>query len=406
MSEWKEIKLREVVSSNRRSISYGYPYKTIKYLDTGSITRGKIEGFQDFNLPDAPSRAKRLVKNKDIIYSTVRPIQRHYGFIINPPENLVVSTGFSVIETNKEKADPLFIYYFLTSDEIVETLDVIADGSTSAYPSLKPTDIENLDIIIPPLPEQKAIAAVLSSLDDKIDLLHRQNKTLEALAETLFRQWFVEPFDNAQGREARDDWEEGKLGEILTVKGGTTPSTKVKEYWDGDINWTAPRDLSNNPHIFIFDTARKITKKGLEKISSGLLPIGTILLSSRAPIGYIAITEIPLAINQGYIAILDNKGFSKYFLYLWIKANLDYIISNANGSVFPEISKSVFRSLEIQKPPSSLRLEFENQIIPLFEKIRANSYQIRTLGKMRDTLLPKLMSGDIRVKTHGRASQP
>ena len=226
-------------------------------------------------------------------------------------------------------------------------------------------------------------------------LFRSQNKTLEALAETLFRQWFVE--------EAQDDWEEGILDEILTVKGGTTPSTKVKEYWDGDIHWTAPRDLSNNQHIYLFDTARKITKKGLEKISSGLLPIGTILLSSRAPIGYLAITEIPLAINQGYIAIIDNKGFSKFFLYLWIKSNLDYIISNANGSVFQEISKSVFRSLEIQKPPESLRIEFDNQMIPIFEKIRANSYQIRTLEKLRDTLLPKLMSGEVRVVKTGHA---
>ena len=173
MSEWRECKLGESVISNRQSIGRDYPHQNIIYLDTGSITRGKIETLQDIKLSGAPSRAKRLVKHNDIVYSTVRPIQRHYGIINNPPENLVVSTGFSVIEANLEKANPLFIYYFLTSDEIVETLDVIAEASTSAYPSLRPSDIENLDIFLPPLPEQRAIAGVLSSLDDKIDLLHR-----------------------------------------------------------------------------------------------------------------------------------------------------------------------------------------------------------------------------------------
>ena len=183
MSEWKECKLGEVVSSNRRSISKEYPIKEILYLDTGSITEGKVESLQNYKLSEAPSRAKRLVKQNDIVYSTVRPIQKHFGFINNPPENLVVSTGFSVIETKNEYAEPKFIYYYLTSADVVEILDVIAEGSTSAYPSVKPSDIENLDILLPSLHEQKAIAGILSSLDDKIDLLHRQNKTLEAMAE-------------------------------------------------------------------------------------------------------------------------------------------------------------------------------------------------------------------------------
>ncbi|PIW98190.1 MAG: restriction endonuclease subunit S, partial [Ignavibacteria bacterium CG_4_8_14_3_um_filter_37_9] len=119
-SEWKEYKLREVVSSNCQSISVKYPFEEILYLDTGSITEGKIESLQNYKLSGAPSRAKRLVKQNDIIYSTVRPIQKHFGFINHPPENLVVSTGFSVIETKTEYAEPKFIYYFLIADETVE----------------------------------------------------------------------------------------------------------------------------------------------------------------------------------------------------------------------------------------------------------------------------------------------
>jgi type I restriction enzyme S subunit len=131
-------------------------------------------------ITDLTHYPKRLVKESDIIYSTVRPIQRHYGFIKNPPENLVVSTGFAVISCNEKLINSKFLYYYLTSDSIVEELDILAEASTSTYPSLKPSDIEKLQAYFPiKIDEQKAIAAVLSSLDDKIDLLHRQNKTLK-----------------------------------------------------------------------------------------------------------------------------------------------------------------------------------------------------------------------------------
>lgn len=257
-------------------------------------------------------------------------------------------------------------------------------------PSLNQQILKLLPITLPPLSEQKAIAAVLSSLDDKIDLLHRQNQTLEAMAETLFRQWFVE--------EAQEDWEEGILDDVISVKGGTTPSTKEPEYWDGDIYWTSPRDLSNHNSIFIFNTERKITKKGLTKIGSGLMPIGTVLLSSRAPIGYLAITVIPVDINQGYIAIVCNKIVSNYFMYLWCKTNMEDIKNAGNGSTFEEISKSNFRILKLSIPPEKKLKEFNGVVSPVFEKIRTNQKQIQSLEKLRDNLLPKLMSGEVRVE--------
>ena len=187
---WRVVKLGDVVKSNSRTIGKNYPHKEILYLDTGSITENRISDFQSYIIDEAPTRAKRLVVDKNIIYSMVRPIQRHYGFIKKPPNNLVVSTGFSVIEVDKKIAEPLFIYFLLSSNQVVKKLDSIAEGATSAYPSLRPEDIENLHVLLPSLSEQKAIAEVLSSLDDKIDLLRRQNKTLEDMAQTLFCKWF------------------------------------------------------------------------------------------------------------------------------------------------------------------------------------------------------------------------
>jgi len=192
MSEWKEYKLGDAIETNRKSIGGNYPHSKILYLDTSSITCNRIDSLQEFDLKNSPSRAKRLVDVDDIIYSAVRPNQLHYGFIKELKDNFVVSTGFVTITCKKEIIDPVFLFYNLTQAQTTEYLHSIAEASTSAYPSLKPSDIESLEISLPPLPEQKSIAEILSSLDDKIDLLHRQNKTLEQLAETLFRQWFVE----------------------------------------------------------------------------------------------------------------------------------------------------------------------------------------------------------------------
>ena len=281
----------------------------------------------------------------------------------------------------------LIVYYF-------QNLDLHEYITGAVQPKLNKANLLSIPLYLPENEnEQKAIAEVLSSLDDKIDLLHRQNKTLEQMAETLFRQWFVE--------EAGEDWEEGVLDDILTVKGGTTPSTKNADFWGGDIHWTTPKDLSTNSPLFLMDTLRKITKAGLEKISSGLLPKGTLLLSSRAPVGYLAFAEIPLAINQGYIAIIDDKGFSSVFIYLWLKVNIDYVKSHANGSTFQEISKTTFKALKIAIPPKELRLMFDEIVNGNFKKIRTNSYQIRTLEKLRGTLLPKLMSGEVRITSNG-----
>ncbi|TCP01209.1 type I restriction modification DNA specificity protein [Rubrivivax gelatinosus] len=209
------------------------------------------------------------------------------------------------------------------------------------------------------------------------------------MAETLFRQWFVE--------EADEQWESCTVGEMLSIRGGTTPSTKEASYWDGDIAWTSPRDLAGANGVYLFDTSRKITPLGLAQIGSGLLPPGTVLMSSRAPIGYLAITDIPIAINQGYIAMICDDGIPNYFAYLWCKHHMDDIKAAGNGSTFEEISKSNFKALPFKLPPTEKLEAFDEIATPIFGKLRSNELQIRQLESLRDTLLPKLMSGEVRV---------
>lgn len=296
-----------------------------------------------------------------------------------------INSGMVIIRPIIEKIDPKYIFY--TFKLLQREWPLVISGS--AQPQLPIKDIKNVEISIPKIDEQHAIAAVLSSFDDRIDLLHRQNATLEAMAEALFQQWFVV--------EAKEEWEEKTIGDVVEIKGGSTPSTKKNDYWDGNISWTSPKDLTGEKYIFIFSTERTISADGLAQISSGLLPKGTLLLSSRAPIGYLAITDIELAINQGYIAILNNSYISSYYMYLWCKYNMEGIKAAGNGSVFQEISKSVFRQLPFLLPPKDILSNFNSIIESYFQKIHSNQTQINTLEKIRDTLLPKLMSGEVRV---------
>lgn len=265
----------------------------------------------------------------------------------------------------------------------------------AAQPLLTQSLLKELEVKIPKdIKEQKAIADILTSFDDKIELLQAQNKTLETTAQTIFKEWFGKyQIDD----ELPDGWRVGKLGGIVNIKGGTTPSTKNNSYWNGNINWSSPKDLSNLEGIFLLSTEKKVTKEGLNKISSGLLPKGTLLLSSRAPVGYLSLTNIELAINQGYIAILPGNYLSNYYMYLWLERNMQTIKSNANGSTFLEISKTSFRNIECVIPTSNILEKFDCRVKAMFEKILSNATQIQTLQKNRDTLLPKLMSGELRI---------
>ena len=382
-SGWQKIRLGNVIKSNQQSIGKNYSYKTIKYLDTGSITRGKIEGLQTFNLPDAPSRAKRLVKDKNIIYSNVRPIQRHYGFIKNPINNFVVSTGFSVIEVDELQANPFFIYKILTSNDIVEELDTIAEGATTAYPSLKPSDIENLEISLPPLPEQEAIAEVLSSLDDKIELLHKQNKILEDIAQTLFRKWFME--------DAKDDWDEGFIpDEFNFTMGLSPPGNSYNEAKEG-----LPMFQGNADFGFRFPQNRIYTINP-KRVAE---PFNT-LISVRAPVGEQNMALEKCCIGRGVSAFKykNNETFYAYTYYK-IKSLINEIRQfNQIGTVFGSINKQDFNSFPINIPPVNAVKNFQNIVKPVDDKVILNCIQIRKLEKLRTTLLSKLMSGKVKVK--------
>ncbi len=291
-------------------------------------------------------------------------------------------------------------------------------------PNLNTSIMEALPFLLPPLPEQRAIAHILGTLDDKIELNRRMNETLEAMARAIFKSWFVD-FDPVRAKargeqpaglapeiaslfpdalvetelgEAPKGWEVAAIGDLAEIVGGSTPSTKEPAYWeDGVHSWATPKDLSGLSVPVLLETERRVTDAGLGRISSGLLPVGTVLLSSRAPIGYLAIAEIPVAINQGFIALKPKKTVSNFFLLLWCSFGHDEIVSRANGSTFLEISKASFRPIPLVAPPSQIMAAFDSLVRPIYKRIMQSERETRSLAALRDTLLPKLISGELRV---------
>lgn len=293
-------------------------------------------------------------------------------------------------------------------------------ATTTVQATLNLRDVAKLPIPMPPNETREAIAHILGTLDDKIELNRRMNETLEAMARALFRSWFVD-FDPVRakldGREPAgmdaetaalfpgrfveselgmvpEGWSIESVGDVVECVGGGTPSTAEPKFWEGGTHhWTTPKDFSSLQAPILIDTERKITDAGVARISSGLLPVGTVLLSSRAPVGYLAIAAMPVAINQGFIAMKCNERASSYFMLNWCQSNMVEIEGRATGTTFPEISKRNFRPIRMIVPSIEVMDAFTANVVPLYAQITANLYESRTLALLRDTLLPVLLSG-------------
>ncbi len=294
---------------------------------------------------------------------------------------------YGLLAKNTKKLDQIYLFYAVK--DAVNRAKQLAHGGV--FDTFTKETFNHIEIRAPKdVSEQKLIVSIISAFDDKIEVNNKIAKTLEEMAQVIFKEWFV--------TNKKDSWLEKNLEDVCETYGGGTPSTKEVSYWqDGTIYWATPTDMTALKGPFIFQTEKRITESGLKKSSAMLLPKDTVLITSRATVGILAISKAPMSTNQGFISVVCKNPLSTLFMYCWLKRNVRLIQGLATGSTFPEISRGVFRKIKITIPDRETLEKFGETIEPMFEKIANIIQENQKLASMRDLLLPKLMTGEIRV---------
>lgn len=392
------VKISDIAKINANSLTQNDNFQEIIYLDTGSITKNIISNTQklNFNTDKIPSRAKRKVRDRTIIYSTVRPNQEHYGFLENPADNFIVSTGFTTIDISDAESDAKYIFYLLTQKYITDYLHTIGENSVSSYPAINPNDLANLKFSIPNLKTQKSIAHILSALDQKIALNNQINAQLEQMAKTLYDYWFVQfdfpdengkPYKSSGGemvyndtlkREIPKGWEVKSLGEIANVKKGTLITEKTANT-NGSIKViSAGLDFS-----YYHDIAN--------------YPENTITISaSGANAGFINFWREPIFACDCTVVTTDSIGKTLYILN-YLKNIQEFIYQQARGSAQPHVYPKDIEILNIVLPPINFLKKFNDILEKSNLKSANNQKQNQQLAQLRDFLLPMLMNGQVGV---------
>lgn len=290
--------------------------------------------------------------------------------------------------------DQIYLRYVLLSEPFQRQLSTLG-GQTDMAPYVSLTDQRGMSIPVPPVEDQRSIAEVLGALDDKIAANDRIITTLLELANATFRQ-------AAAGLQPS----ERKFIQLASVGGGGTPKTSIEEYWEGDIAWATPTDVTGLAAPYLRTTSRTITDAGLAACSSALYPAGSILMTSRATIGAFAIAQCPTAVNQGFIVVNANDPAYQWWLFHEMQDRVPEFLSHANGATFLELPRGKFKELAVRLPSEDVIVAFNDTVAPLHAAAAQLSLESERLAATRDELLPLLMSGKLRVRGIAQPESP
>lgn len=392
MTEWKEYKLGEVCTELSDGLHKAPVFKEggdYIFVNAKNIANGYIVD----NDPTKKSTYDEFLKyssplnDTTILYSidgTIGNIAIYRG------EKCILGKGACYMNPNPKMLNRMYLYYELQSPRFKAYIDQMSTGSTIQHISLK--TMRNYVFTCPSLSEQKSIASILSSLDDKIDLLHRENATLELMAETMFRQWFVV--------EAKEEWEEKELREIVDISIGRTPPRKETKWFStnpNDVKWLSIKDMGAGD-VFLFNTSEYLTKEAVETFSIPIIPNNTVVLSFKMTVGRVGITTEDMLSNEAiaHFKFTNKTPIAKEYLYLFLKS-FKYDSLGSTSSIVTAINSAMIKQMQIIIPDEMIMKKFEEQTQYIFDKIYSNQKQIQTLIQMRDGLLPKLMSNEIKM---------
>ena len=389
MTEWKEYKFSDFVEINPSvTIPKGIPVSFVEMKDLDCSVRycessqlKELTGGSRFMNGDTLfARITPCLENGKICQ--VRNLKNGYGF---------GSTEFHVFRGKEGVSDNDFVYYLSRWDEVRDFAEHNLEGSSGRQRVSKEA-FDNLFLILPPLPTQRRIAAILSSLDDKIDLLRRENATLEQMAETLFRQWFVV--------EAKEEWKEKELREIVDISIGRTPPRKETKWFStnpSDVKWLSIKDMGAGD-VFLFNTSEYLTKEAVETFSIPIIPKNTVVLSFKMTVGRVGITTEDMLSNEAiaHFKFTNKTPITKEYLYLFLKS-FKYDSLGSTSSIVTAINSAMIKQMQIIIPDEVIMKKFEEQTQYIFDKIYSNQKQIQTLIQTCDELLPRLMGGEIKI---------
>lgn len=433
-SEWQYTLLENVADNRKGAIAigpFGSRLKTDAYTESGvalirgqNLTESKALSGEFVFVSDETARAlgNANVNPFDLVF----PHRGNIGSVGIVPESAqryALSTSLMKITLDREKVEPLFLYYFFRSSR--GRAELLKNASQVGTPGIATplTSLRACVVPVPPIEEQIAIAQFLSLLDDRIDLLRQSNATLESIGQALFKSWFID-FDpvraKAEGREPEgmdaetaalfpnsfgdsalgeipNGWRVTPFSETVNILGGGTPKTSVSEYWGGEIPWFSVVDAPAAGQVFTISTEKNVTALGVENSSTRVLPPWTTIISARGTVGKLAMTGSPMAMNQSCYGLSPKLRGAEVTVYLAAQRLVEDLKRLAHGGVFDTITRDTLASVHICGPDDRVRLALESRVRPLFERILANVAQMETLEGVRDSLLPRLISGKLRL---------
>ena len=412
-----QVILKELIKTNTQSYQKSDNWNYINYLDTGNLTENVINEIirLDPNKDKIPSRAKRKVKIGDILYSTVRPNQRHYGYIEKKYDNLLVSTGFVVIEPNKSKVNGKYLYYYLTQDNVISYLQTIAENTVATYPSISPKDIENLLVDFPSLDNQEKIIHILSNYDDLIENNNRRIKILEEIAQKIYKEWFVDfkfpghettTFKDSPLGKIPNDWEVKKVVELSTLsKGKSYKSSELVDKEDGlpflnlkcverdggfkreGLKWFCGK-YNDNQVVLPEDIIMAVTDMTQER--------KLVARPARIPHNWYK----KYIMSMDLVKLVANNDINKTYLYSLLKYSnfSDEVKNHANGVNVLHLNPQNIEQFELVVASEPLRNNFGAIAKRIFNQIDVLYLKNENLKQTRDILLPRLISGEINVE--------
>lgn len=406
MEEWKEYKLHEIgrivggaTPPTKDSANYDGEISWITPKDLSNFTGRYIQkGERSITQKGFDSSSCQILPKGSILFSSRAPI----GYIAIAANELCTNQGFKSIIPDNNLVNNLFLYYLLKYNK--EEIEGLGSGTTFKEVSAKV--MQNFDIKIPSIQTQKKIADILSSLDDKIELNRRINDNLEQQAQALFKSWFVdfEPFKEGKFVDSElgiipESWRVCSAETIFKINIGKTPPRKEQQWFsninNGNVKWISISDLGSN-EIFIEDSKEYLTKEAISKFNIIVVPEDTILVSFKLTVGRVGISNCELTTNEAVARFYLPKSYFREYTYLSLK-NYNYARLGSTSSIATAVNSKIIKNMKLLIPPVTIISEFSKRINPLFNAIRIYENEIRNLSKIRNTLLPKLISGELKI---------